>query len=188
MSQTGQGWAVEFLAIRELEKSLRRLTEKNVKRVTRKGCRAGAKVIHKEVIGNVGRITKHRVKGGPAGRVEFRTKHGARTLVRSGRLAASIKVRAMRRSRKAVGVHVMSGEGWFKGPTFYAAFAELGHRQGRRLRKSLKRGWRRLFARRDRRRKVPGMRFMRDAAVAKKQQATKAMFETTWAEIKKLVR
>ena len=46
-----------------------------------------------------------------------------------GNLKRSIKVRALKRSRRnkhTVGVQVVTGEGFFKGETFYGAFIEFG--------------------------------------------------------------
>lgn len=51
---------------------------------------------------------------------------------RSGLLARSVKVRALKRSRKRVGARVTIGEGSFKGRTFYGGFIELGRKTGKR--------------------------------------------------------
>ena len=47
---------------------------------------------------------------------------------RSGALERSLKIRALRRSRRrtAIGVQVSTDKGWFKGDEFYGAFVELG--------------------------------------------------------------
>lgn len=49
--------------------------------------------------------------------------------VESGDLKRSLKIRAMKRSRRnkhIVGVQVVTGKEWFKGDQFYAAFIEFG--------------------------------------------------------------
>lgn len=49
--------------------------------------------------------------------------------VESGDLKRSLKIRAMKRSRRnkhQVGVQVVTGKEWFKGDQFYAAFIEFG--------------------------------------------------------------
>ncbi len=49
----------------------------------------------------------------------------------TGKLKKTVKVRAMKRSRKAIGIHVA----WYGektlGPKFYAGFVEHGHRAGK---------------------------------------------------------
>ncbi|MEX1040191.1 MAG: HK97-gp10 family putative phage morphogenesis protein [Pirellulaceae bacterium] len=46
--------------------------------------------------------------------------------VETGDLKKSIKVKAMKRSRKHIGIHVIVSDGFFKGDQFYAAFHEFG--------------------------------------------------------------
>lgn len=73
--------------------------------------------------------------------------------VQSGALRASLKVRAAKRSRATanrVSFNVITGVGTFKGPTYYGAFVDLGHRLGSR-----KLG--------NKRSKVPGKNFMKSA-------------------------
>jgi hypothetical protein len=56
----------------------------------------------------------------------------ATPLGETGRLRKSVKVRAMKRSRKSVGVVVGYGDKSFSGTTFYGSFLEWGWRIGKR--------------------------------------------------------
>lgn len=101
-----------------------RKTEKD--KIIRKGLRSGSKIIKRET-----------EAGAPVGP--------------TGRFKKSFKVRAMKRRRGRIGIQVQSGEGFFKGETFYGGFVALGHRVGPR----------RLG---DKRKQVPPNRFMQEAA------------------------
>jgi len=97
--------AAAFLKLkgaRELDRKLARLEKRTAKKVMRKALRAGGKVILAEA--------------------------KRRAPKRTGALAASLKVRAAKRSRRRRGVAVIvaTAEGWFKGDEFYGAFVELG--------------------------------------------------------------
>ena len=50
----------------------------------------------------------------------------------TGLLEQSIKVRAIKRTRKAIGSQVTTREGFFQGETFYGAFQEFGWMTGKR--------------------------------------------------------
>ena len=106
--------------------------------------------------------------------------------VRSGALKRAIKVKAITRSRSAVGVRVTIGENDFQGDQFYGSFQELGWRSGKRstdvmrtqknLRKTIKNTEARAEAlannASDTRKQNPGKRFMKRAADTKADQAT----------------
>ncbi len=74
---------------------------------------------------------------------------------RSGRLQRAVKVRALPRSRKALGARVTVGDQSFQGETFYAGFVELGRKTGKRGSSN--------------RRQVPPNDFMRRTAKQKRQ-------------------
>ena len=99
---------IELQGVEELRRKLLSLEPRIAKKVLRKALRAGAKIIHARAKQNI-----------PTGG--------------SGVLARSIKVRAMKRTRKQrIGVAVETREGWYKGEAFYGAFVEFGHKQGSR--------------------------------------------------------
>lgn len=50
----------------------------------------------------------------------------------TGTLEDSLKIRAGKRRRHSVSIVVQTGDGFFKGETFYGAFVEYGHRMGKR--------------------------------------------------------
>ena len=64
----------------------------------------------------------------PTGKPQLRGRE--RIAHQPGTLKISIKAKAMKRKiiqgQKRVGWTVISGEGWFKGPTYYAGFVEMG--------------------------------------------------------------
>ncbi len=67
--------------------------------------------------------------------VAFRNLSGVVVNLKSRKLRDSLHVQAGTRSRRnkhRVGFQVVTGEGFFKGPTFYGGFVELGHRVGKR--------------------------------------------------------
>lgn len=49
-----------------------------------------------------------------------------RVPVDTGALQASLKLRAMKRSKNVLGVQILTGKGFFVGKQFYGAFLELG--------------------------------------------------------------
>ena len=120
---------------KELDRKLQRLPAKAEKKVWRQGLRAGAKVVQSAV--------------------------KARSPRRSGRMASSVKVRAMKRSRNRIGILVQSGKGFFKGDDFYAGFQELGFHIGSR-----KLGNKRRF--------VEGRHFFEEGFDISKQEALNA--------------
>lgn len=88
---------------RELDRLLASVEAKKVKPALRKGAREGAKETAAQAKANV-----------PTD---------------SGALKRSIKVRALKRSRKTkhlVGARVVTGEGLFKGDNYYGGFVEFG--------------------------------------------------------------
>lgn len=53
--------------------------------------------------------------------------------VDTGLLRTAIKVRATKKRKKdVIGINVITGEGDYKGRTFYGSFIEYGHRRGKR--------------------------------------------------------
>lgn len=114
----------EVLGDKELLKTMSGLPAAIEKKVMRPALRAG------------GKVALARVK------LEAPTSRGKSGKRRkSGALKRSLRVKAIKRSRKKIGVRIVSGSEWFRGPTYYAAFVELGYRRGSK--------------------KIPGQRFMR---------------------------
>jgi HK97 gp10 family phage protein len=68
----------------------------------------------------------------------------------SGQLRRAVKVRALPRSRRRVGVRVTIGERFFTGDQFYGSFQEWGWKTGKRGSAN--------------RRQIPGKHFLREAA------------------------
>ena len=97
---------VTIAGTRELAKLLKSLPENEVKKAIRKGTRAGSKVI--------ARVAARRAPR------------------KTGALARSIKVRAMKRRRNRVGTVVVAGNKTFTGDTFYGGFQEFGWHIGKR--------------------------------------------------------
>lgn len=104
--KAGTAVDITILGDKKLQRKLKGLTPALQKKALRKALRAGAKIVAAT----------------------------ARQMApkRTGAVKRSIKVKAMKRSRGRLGVQVVTGEGWFIGPEFYAAFVELGHHIGRR--------------------------------------------------------
>ena len=128
---------------------------------------------------------------------------------RTGRLATSIRVRALKRSRSRIGAKVTTGTAGsdFQGKTFYAAFLEYGykigkrstgvrHAQALRRRGKLKRTEAFFKKRRarveanaakslagDKRREVPGLFFMRDAAESGRRSAAETFQRVAKTEL-----
>lgn len=94
---------------KELDRRFQSLAIKVQKKVLREGTRAAAKIVLAQAKANMPVVT--------------------------GRAQASLKVRAMKRSRKrpdTVGVNVISSAGFYKGDDFYVGFVEMGHKAGPR--------------------------------------------------------
>ena len=103
----GVSGAVSLRGFAEFEKKLRALPGKVARKVVRQALREGAKIIQAEA--------------------------KARVPVDSGKLKKSIKVRAAKSRKKGTAaVVVQTGQGDFKGETFYGAFLEYGHKLGAR--------------------------------------------------------
>lgn len=108
MARTAGGAVkIQVQGNKQLADAFKQLRTTEVKKIARKGLRAGAKEIHRETVARspVG-ITKQ--------------------------LKKSFKVRAMKRSRNKIGVLVQSGKGFFVGDTFYSGFVAFGHKVGHR--------------------------------------------------------
>ncbi len=117
----------------------------------------------------------------------------------TGRLARSIRLRAMKRSRSRVGARITTNayDNLYQGKTFYAAFQEFGWKTGKRVRNTdlgIKRFKRRTESqvneatrREGRRRQVPAKSFMKRAAEARKDAALKIYKEEIEAGILKIV-
>ena len=85
----------------------------------------------------------------------------AATPARTGKLRRSVKVRAVKRSRKAVGVLVGYNDKAYAGDTFYGAFLEWGWKQGKRPSRAVQGGAS------DNRKEIPGRRMLGNVAEAK---------------------
>jgi HK97 gp10 family phage protein len=85
----------------------------------------------------------------------------AATPARTGKLRRSVKVRAVKRSRKAVGVLVGYNDKAYAGDTFYGAFLEWGWKQGKRPSRTVRGGAS------DNRKEIPGRRMLGNVAEAK---------------------
>ncbi len=83
-----------------IDRRLRRVEGKVGRKVVRRALRRGAKLVAQEA--------KRRAPR------------------RTGALSKSIKVRAGKRSRRAISINAIIGKGFFKGETFYAGFIEFG--------------------------------------------------------------
>ena len=144
-------YEVDFISEQKLHRLLDSYTKAQGKSAMRKGCRWGAKIIAASV------------KSG--------------TPSKTGKLVRSLKVRAIKRSRKGVGVMTVFGDGWYAGDTFYGAFLEFGHRIGKRRGKSTRKG-----GPGDTRKEIKGSHFMQNAAkrvmgVAKKVAVERMIYE-----------
>jgi HK97 gp10 family phage protein len=122
-----------------LDRALAELEPRLARKIERQGLREAAKVIQQEAVANAPEDT--------------------------GTLKQSIKVRAIKRKKGFCGVQVTTGQGFFRGETFYGAFIEFGHHVGSR-----KLGDARAF--------VPPRPFMRPAFDSKKEQAAAAVAES----------
>ncbi len=137
---------IEIQGVEELRRKLLALEPKIAKKVLRKALRAGAKIVQARAKQNI-------PQGG------------------TGVLSRSLKVRAMRRTRRQrIGVAVETREGWYKGEAFYGAFVEFGHRQGSR-----KLG--------DARKQIEGKHYIEKAAEQTKDAVTALLTTTIGAGI-----
>lgn len=102
MAKAGGGTIIYVTGNRELDGLLSNFEQKIVKGMFRKATRVVAKALKPKI--------------------------DAATPVKTGALKKSMKIRALKRSRKAarVGVEIRTKDGWFKGDEFYGAFVELG--------------------------------------------------------------
>ena len=101
----------------------------------------------------------------------------AATPVQTGKLKRSVKVRAVKRSRKAIGVVVGYSDKAYTGQTFYGAFLEWGWKAGRRVSRSKNR------TAPDTRTEIPGRRIL--AGVAERRGPS--VLDSAIAEIAKRV-
>lgn len=105
--KAGQGVAVFVTGVKQVDRRLRALPKTIRRKVLNKAVRAGLKPVHDE----------------------------ARALCPedTGDLGTSIKVRAWpKRRRNQVAMEVITGEGTFRGETFYGGMVEYGHFAGHR--------------------------------------------------------
>jgi len=126
---------IEIQGTRELAAVLRSIPENEARRAIRRGTRAGQKIIARA-----------------AARLAPK---------RTGALALSIRVRAMKRRRSRVGTVVVTGKSLFEGETYYGGFQEFGWKTGRR----------RVASRTTSRRTIQGKHFMEGAARSKGKTA-----------------
>jgi HK97 gp10 family phage protein len=121
---------------KEIDRKLKKLKEATIgKKCIRPGLRVTAKIVKKEVVRNCP--------------------------VDTSALKRAIKVKAGKRSRKAITVHCMMGDQNFTGPTFYGGFQEWGWLHGKR-------------GTENRGPKIEGKLFMTRAYKSKKKEATQA--------------
>lgn len=127
----------------------------------------------------------------PALRVAAKILHAqARSNItkRSGAAAASLKVRAGKRSRKhGVSVQVITSAGWFKGDEYYVAFGELGFKLGSRKLYQLEVGPRHKLGKRwiAERKQVEGKHWIAKAIEQKGSQAREAGLQALKQNIEK---
>lgn len=131
---------------KQLERRLKALPPRVAGQVSRQALRAGAKIVQAAAV--------------------------ADAPVRKGLLKQSIKVRAAKRRRGSVGVVVQTGQGFFRGETFYGAFQELGFHLGPRRLGNL-------------RRFVEGKHFMKRAFDDTREEAAKVTTDQLWAGIRR---
>ncbi len=153
--RAGGGLRVTISGTEELTALLKAFPTKIANKAVRKGTRAGVKVI--------ARTAKR-----------FAPR-------RTGLLARSMKVRAMKRRRGRIGAVILTGKaGAFKGDTFYGAFQEFGWVAGGRKRSTRSKGSIRiLFGLRQQ----EGLHFMERAAKAKARTAGRVASAVIKAEL-----
>lgn len=110
--------------------------------------------------------------------------------VATGKLRKSLKLRALRRSRKGrVGVTVGTSNREFSGEQFYGAFQEYGYHLGKRtssVRKEQRLARRgRLGSTRDSRRFVEGTHYLERAFATKQGESQRIMQRELWAGIER---
>lgn len=98
----------------------------------------------------------------------------------SGTLRKSIKLRAMKRSRVRVGMHISTSESMFEGKTFYGAFQEFGWHVGKRDNKLRSRGkWSGIGTELDKRKFIPGKHFIEETYQNGKEKAARQFVDET---------
>lgn len=100
MAKVRAGTAIIITGVKEIDDKLHKFEGKVQKKALRKATRAAAKFVRDDAKA----LAPHD----------------------TGQLEASIKVKAIKRQRGKIGHAVMTGEGLFKGETFYGGFVELG--------------------------------------------------------------
>ena len=145
MAVTG---SIKLIGGKELDRKLKALPRKVAKKILRQALRAGAKIILAQAKANAP--------------------------VATGQLKKSLKVRAMKRTRKGtVGFKVQTKAGDFKGDEFYGSFLEYGFRRGKRPGKGAE------YTREI----VPAQPFMRPAFDSKKDEAVAVISKELSAKI-----
>lgn len=147
---------------RAVLRALSELPKRVQGKALRPALRVGAKILHAQAKSN---ITK-----------------------RSGAAAASLKIRAGKRSRKGgASVQVVTSKGWFKGDQFYVAFGELGFKLGSRKVYQLEAGPRHKLGKRyvAERKQVEGKRWIRNALQQKESQAREAALQALKVNVEK---
>lgn len=158
----------------DLRRSLEGLDTNLRRKMERKGIRAAAKVIEKQV------------------RLNLQAGDGPRKTERPrGRLARALKVRSIKRSRTQYGVQARFGDKWFVGKSFYAGFQEYGWRSGSRRREKLRRTVASFSGAKakeglDKRKKQPGKAMVRAAFQAKSAQAFRTYVDATTQALRQL--
>jgi HK97 gp10 family phage protein len=157
---------IEVTGLKQLGETLRALDDKMIKKVVRKGLRAGAKVTLAAVRADAPK--------------------------RTGTMARAFAVSGGRQKNKGtIGVQVAVGKKWFVGDQFYAGFQEFGWSVGKRTteivrhQERTRKGKKSLFT--DTRRRIPGKHFVEQAAERTAEAAVAAIVETIRAEIDKAV-
>ncbi len=122
-----------------------------------------ARAFHRKALRNAAKVVLQEAK--------------ARTPVASGALRSSLTVKAIKRTRKGIGVRITQRSGnEFMGREFYGGFLEFGWRVGKRRGKKTQRDGN------DSRRKVEGRWFMRSAGIAKEDEAIE-VYETELGDL-----
>lgn len=103
---------------------------------------------------------------------------------KTGRLKKSLRMRALKRSRKGrIGVTVATSAKWFSGDEYYGAFQEFGWKVGKRAK-----GHRRKDAEADTRKQVPGKHYVERAYKSHGEQALKTFLSEVPGQIEKLAK
>lgn len=145
--------SVTLTGAKEIRIALARLEAKLARKIGSKALRAGAKI------------------------VQARAK--SLSPIETGALKKSIKVRAGKNRKTYRSIIVASGEKWFTGKEFYAAFVEFGHRTGKRSAGTKRAQVNRTYnAAADTRKEVPGVHFVERAYEATKEAALDKVIQT----------